>query len=897
MSATTKRVIQVLLALGLITGSTVIPVMPARGAATVPAGFNESIYVSGFGSRLSTMEWSPDGRLFVSEKAGAVRVVKNGALLSQPFVTVPVDTTSERGLMGIAFDPGFATNRYVYVYYTNLATLKNRVSRFTQSATNPDVAQAGSELVILDNIPSDSGMHNSGALHFGPDGKLFVSVGDSGSGPNAQNLAILPGKILRINTNGTVPTDNPFFGQAGRRGEIWAYGLRNPFTFAFQPGTGRMFINDVGNATWEEVNEGIRGANYGWPACEGACSNPAFRNPIYAYNHASGPGKSITGAVFYNGANFPAMYANDYFFGDYVGNYIKRYDVETGQVVDFASNTPYPVDLRVGPDGALYYVSVENRRISRIAYGAAPPPLPGEGQLILTPIADDHTSSSQPARNFGRSPALYVNSTNPTDNAFLKWDLTSLAGKAVTSARLRFRTVAEQWSGSNATQAFRLVQDTSWSETALNHNTRPPMSTQLGTITSTVPNTAYEVSLVAGPIESTLGGLFAMGVESVGPNDNLYFYSRDDATRRPQLVIDYTTPPPDPVGDPPVPTIDAPVAGTLFRAAEQVAFAGSATDPEDGPLGAGAFEWEVNFHHDTHTHPFLEPVSGINGGTLDLPDTGEASANIWYRIHLRATDSDGNTAEVTRDIHPRTTTVTLETVPAGLTLYLDGSPVTAPHSFLGVESFRRQLTAPASQILNGRTYDFVSWSDGGAADHGIQTPGPDTTYRATYAEGTGPVTVTLNPVADDHVSSKDPNRNYGGSTSLWVVQGESYPYLKFDLTSLAGRTIDSATLRVRTANDSFAGSPNTVRFVVVDNTTWGERSLTFNNRPPFSTSVLGSSTMPASNTLYETVLNAAFVQAKAGGLFSIGVDSNGVDSMAFVSREGTPKPELIITYH
>jgi glucose/arabinose dehydrogenase len=892
------KVLRILLASVLML-SLVLVARPgvADAVATVPAGFTASEYASGFGSRLSTMEWSPDGRLFVSEKAGALRVVKNGTLLSQPFLTVSADTTAERGLMGIAFDPAFSTNHFVYIYYTFANTLKNRVSRFTQSITNPDLAQAGSELVLLDNIPSDSGMHNAGALHFGPDGKLYISVGDSGTGSNAQNRGILPGKILRINKDGTVPSDNPYVGQTGRRPEIWAYGLRNPFTFAFQPGTGRMFINDVGDARWEEIDEGQKGANYGWPTCEGSCSNPAFVNPIYQYNHSAGPGKSITGAVFYNGSNFPATYANDYFFGDYVGNYIKRYDMETGLVSDFATNAATPVDLRVGPDGALYYLSVESRRVSRITFGSSPPPPPppppGSGQMILTPTADNHTTSGQPTKNYGASPALYVNSTNPIDQAFLKWDLSALAGKVVTSASLRIRTVAEQWAGSTTTQNVRLVQDSSWGEKTMTYNTRPTMTTQLGSISATQPNTSYQITLAPSVVETKVGGLFSIGLESVGASDNLYFSSRDSTVNRPELIIDYTTPA---VGQAPVPTISQPLAGTTYRAGDSIAFSGSATDPEDGPLATGRLTWEVLFHHDTHTHPFLEPVSGISGGTLHLPDTGEASSNQWYRIHLRATDSDGNTTEVTRDILPQKADVTVDTVPTGLSVELDGAPMTAPVNFTGVVGFRRELNAPATQVLDGKTYQFVSWSDGGAANHFITTPATNTTYTATYQQ-TNSVTVTLNPVADNHVSSRSPASNYGLSTALWVVKGESYPYLKFDLTALAGKTITSAVLRVATANQSAAGSPNTISVLVVADTTWGERTLTYANRPPISTSLLGTQTLPAINTSYDVTLSAPLVQGKLGGLFTMALDSSGIDALGINSREASPKPHLIITYH
>lgn len=182
-----------------------------------------------------------------------------------------MDTYIERGLLGIALDPDFDNNHYVYVYYTRSQTpIKNRVSRFTADTNNPDVAVANSEKILLDDIPSDSGMHNAGALHFGTDSKLYVSVGDGGQDhTTAQNLSSLSGKILRINKDGSIPQDNPFVGQINTRGEIWALGLRNPFTFAIHPTLGTMMINDVGQDIWEEINLGKKSSNYGWPTCEG----------------------------------------------------------------------------------------------------------------------------------------------------------------------------------------------------------------------------------------------------------------------------------------------------------------------------------------------------------------------------------------------------------------------------------------------------------------------------------------------------------------------------------------------------------------------------------------------------------------------------------------------------
>jgi hypothetical protein len=181
--------------------------------------------------------------LFVCLQGGALRVIKAGTLLSTPFLTVSVDSSGERGLLGVAFDPDFATNQFVYVYYTTPVTpIHNRVSRFT---ANGDVAVASSEVIILelDNL-STATNHNAGALHFGLDGKLYLAVGENANSANSQTLNNRLGKILRINADGTIPADNPFSTAAtGANRAIWALGLRNPFTFAIQPGGGRRIDN------------------------------------------------------------------------------------------------------------------------------------------------------------------------------------------------------------------------------------------------------------------------------------------------------------------------------------------------------------------------------------------------------------------------------------------------------------------------------------------------------------------------------------------------------------------------------------------------------------------------------------------------------------------------------
>ncbi|HXQ73172.1 MAG TPA: PQQ-dependent sugar dehydrogenase [Pyrinomonadaceae bacterium] len=350
-------------------------------AATLPAGFTETT-ITGIASP-TAMEIAPDGRIFVCEQGGRLRVIKNGALLATPFLTLNVDSSGERGLLGIAFDPAFGgANNFVYVYYTVPSTPRhNRVSRFT---ANGDVAVAGSETVILelDNL-SGATNHNGGAIHFGPDGKLYVAVGENASPSNSQTLANRLGKVLRINPDGTIPNDNPFFNTAtGANRSIWALGLRNPFTFAFQPGTGRLFINDVGQNTWEEINDGIAGSNYGWPTTEGATSNPTFRSPLFSYQHGSTSttGCAIAGGTFYNplNATFPANFIGKYFFADLCTGWIRTFDPATGTAANFASGIVQPVDLKGAVDGSLYYLSINfgNGFVSRVQFNSPTTPAP-----------------------------------------------------------------------------------------------------------------------------------------------------------------------------------------------------------------------------------------------------------------------------------------------------------------------------------------------------------------------------------------------------------------------------------------------------------------------------------------------------------------------------------------
>jgi glucose/arabinose dehydrogenase len=353
----------------------VFPARDARGAVTFPPNFAHSRVVGGLASP-TAMDFAPDGRLFVAEQRGTLRVAKaDGTLATFLDISGRVDSAGERGLLGVAFDPGFSNNHYVYLYYTRKATATtpahNRVVRFTARG---DRAVAGSEKLVLRlNNLSSATNHNGGAIHFGKGGKLFVAVGDNANGANAQSLSTLKGKMLRINKNGTIPRDNPFYDRTkGRNRAIWALGLRNPFSFAIQPRTGKMFINDVGEDRWEEIDRGVAGANYGWPRYEGPESNPKYRNPVFAYKHGSTntTGCAITGGAFYDPATrrFPSGYAGDYFFADLCGGWIRRLDAAKGAVSGFTTGINQPVDIEVSKGGALYYLSRGAGSVGTIRY-------------------------------------------------------------------------------------------------------------------------------------------------------------------------------------------------------------------------------------------------------------------------------------------------------------------------------------------------------------------------------------------------------------------------------------------------------------------------------------------------------------------------------------------------
>ena len=337
-----------------------LPRAGERIANVIRTGFTETVIADSLDSPVS-MAIAPDGRVFVCEQAGRLRVIKHGRLLKQPFVTVPTKPIEEEGLLGVAFDPAFARTKHVYVTYTSYTpTRHNVIARFTASG---DTALAGSEWIVYEFDTHGAHQHVGGALRFGRDGMLYASSGECGDGSLSHSLASTAGKILRMRKDGSIPGDNPFPAETrGRHGAIFARGFRNAFAFDVHPKSGRILVNDVGGARFEEVDELVRGADYGWPVAEGPANTPTLEDPLHAYGHDQGC--CITGGAFYAPAkaSLGEPWRDGYFFEEYCANEIRWLSPGRPPRLETFGKTrvPGPVDVRVAADGSLWYLARGN---------------------------------------------------------------------------------------------------------------------------------------------------------------------------------------------------------------------------------------------------------------------------------------------------------------------------------------------------------------------------------------------------------------------------------------------------------------------------------------------------------------------------------------------------------
>ncbi|MGC3947685.1 MAG: PQQ-dependent sugar dehydrogenase [Chryseolinea sp.] len=618
--------------------------------AQYPPGFSQS-RVAGPVRVSVAAAFAPDGRTFVIEQTGNVRIIKNNAVLATPFVSLTVDSRGERGLLGVAVDPDFMVNKWVYVYYTSPGTItRNRIVRFTATG---DTATPGSETPILDLDPLGSAqIHNGGALHFGKDGKLYVSVGENASTSNSQNLDTYHGKLLRINKDGSAPPDNPFPTGSEQRKRIWAYGLRNPFTFAIDQETGKIFVNDVGQSLWEEINDAtLPGRNFGWPLTEGnfnQASFPNLTNPVYAYAHGSGDGVgcAIVGGAFIgpSNPNYPPEYRGKYLFQDNCNNWINILDLSGPTAVrsPFATNViQNSLGLTMGPDNILYFCARHEESLYRITYNAG-----------LQPTISNHPQNATVANG---QPAAFSVTAVGTSPLSYQWQKNEVDIPGATSSTFRITRASIDDAGE-----YRVI-----------------------------------VRNAAGNATSNVATLTVITNEL------------------------------------PVAEILTPATDATYVAGNTISFSGRGHDAEDGDLPPQAMSWQVNFHHNTHHHD-EPPRNGISDGSFTVPQEGETSDNVWYRLILTVTDSYGFKGKDSVDIYPLKSTLNFSTNPEGLQITLDGQPFNTSGSVVSVEGVIRTLGVISPQSRNGEMYEFESWSHGGDQTQQITTPTDDATYTANF---------------------------------------------------------------------------------------------------------------------------------------------------------------------
>ena len=336
-------------------------------SVSVPTGFKTETIAEGLNAG-TALAIGPDGSVYLAEQTGHIRIIRDGVLLESPLLDLSdrVDAYWERGLIGLQLHPDFPKEPYLFVVYVSKHPYTHHViSRFTVEG---DRALLSTEKILLegDNQAGLGGFqpggHQGGTIRFGPNGLIYVGIGEQTEGQASQSMETLQGKILRMNPDGSAPEDNPFYNFAeGIYRLVYAIGIRNPFGLAFDPNSGRLFAADPGSSSFEEINEIKAGRNYGWPLAEGFSENPDLENPIHAYPPAIG--RSICGSAFYpDSGDFPDPWREKLFIADWAANWVKAIDVDAPQkLIDFGTGFSNPVALEVAPDGALWVLNRATR--------------------------------------------------------------------------------------------------------------------------------------------------------------------------------------------------------------------------------------------------------------------------------------------------------------------------------------------------------------------------------------------------------------------------------------------------------------------------------------------------------------------------------------------------------
>lgn len=633
-------------------------------AQTFPAGFQATKVAEGLNP--TDMKFSPDGQyLFITNKTGQVYLFENNALNPTPILDIAANiiTNGERGLTHVAVDPDFNTNHYIYLYYT-LPSARNRISRFT---FNPATKTLGAELPLLTLQKMTGDIHTGGAMNFGIDGKLYVATGESSHPDWAQNIYSQLGKVLRMNKDGSVPTDNPYYGiLADTLQYIWAIGLRNPYAADIHPVTGQYLVCDVGQNDWEEINQIEKGKNYGWSIVEGPIqpgTTPpdGYVDPVLYYSHDEGC--AIVGGVFYAPAQpaFPAQYFNKYFYTDYCNQTIKVMNPETYEAEGvFGSNLKRPVACAVKPSGEFFFLDRGG--------------LPQQGEENVDGILwkVEYTGSLAPV--IGADPQTVI--------------------------------IAAGDSAAFTVLANGLGLSYQWLRNGVE-----------------IPNTDSSTLVLRNVPLADSGVLISCRVTN----------SFGTATSGPATLRVTSRPNP-------VPVIDLPAEGATYVAYSTLNFSGHATDAVDGNLTPDKLTWKIDFHHDTHYHPGLDPTPGDQvTGSYFLPGNIEVSDTVWYRIYLTATNSMGLKSTVYREVYPEKVTLHVRSLtdnrPVAIPLNMDGTITPPQVDKPSVKGVTRNITAQATYLIADTLFTFASWGNGNTnRSLTFNTPHADTTITALYTK-------------------------------------------------------------------------------------------------------------------------------------------------------------------
>ena len=756
-----RRVVVVTLA--LLVAASLAGLSRAADASVLPSGFQDTVTLSGM-TNPTVVQFAPDGRIFVGQKNGVIKVfasLTDTNPVTFADLSAEVDDYWDRGLLGLALDPNFPTRPYVYVLYTYDAAIGGTAPRWGDACPTPPGAttdgcvvsarvskltasgntMTGAEQVLIGDWCQQFPSHSIGTLLFGRDGALYAGAGDGASfnnvdygqygatyagdqanacadppapagtalsPPTAEGGALrsqsvlrtdgpatLDGAIIRINPDtGLGLPDNPFAASSDPNARrIVAYGLRNPFRFTQRPGTDELWIGDVGWNTWEEIDRltaptGSATRDFGWPCYEGA-------GPQSGYQSA---GLNLCSSLY----NTPGSVAAPYYTYNHSACVVSYTGCHTGGSsitgVAFYQGGSYPAAY----NGALFFADHTRNEIWAMMPGANGLPDPANIQSFVGVDATGGAAGHPVDLKIGPGGDLFY--VDMEDGSLHRIIYT--AANQPPTARISANptsgaaplTVAFDGSGSTDPEGRPLTY--SWD---LNGD---------GTFGDATTPTASYTYTSSGTYTASLRVTDDRGATN---------------TASVTITVGNTAP---------VAVIDSPSATLTWQVGQTITFSGHATDAQDVTIPSSGLTWSVILHHcatqtNCHTHP-IQTFTGVAGGSFPAPDHAYP---CWLEIQLTATDSGGLTSTASLRLDPKTVVLTFRTNPAGLKLTdlaVNSTAQATPFSTTVVVGSNNSVSAPSPQTVNRSTYNFTSWSDGGAQSHTIVAPAANTTYTATY---------------------------------------------------------------------------------------------------------------------------------------------------------------------